>query len=154
MNHPGTGDSRKLVCLWWILVVGEQWWRHKGQHCWSASRSLGAQCYLPRAGCWPWPELTALNHWRWKPSLRRIEFGIVSRVDNASPVSFCLVASVFIQMWNTALSTSLALTPPFPNVLPAAIFDSASRQMFHCSRITVKFLPVLPQIMELWLHRT
>lgn len=50
------------------------------------------------------------NHQLWEPSPRRIEFGIVSRVGDASPVSVCLVPSVFVQMWK-ALPLHLPCTP-------------------------------------------
>lgn len=78
--------------------------------------------------------------------------GMVSKVKDASPVSVLpsVFANVFIQMWK-ALPLHLSCTPtprpPFQMSFQLLFLILAWRQMFHCSRITVKFLPGLPHIM-------
>lgn len=108
------------------------WWKG-GQGCWSASRNLGAHCSLPRAVRWPRPALSAL---KW-PALRaKPEENWVwdsFKGGRCQPcLSFALELVLLSKCEKLSLSTSLALPqtppphplPPFPNVLPAAIFDS------------------------------
>lgn len=90
-----------------------------------------------RSRCW--------NHWLGDSSLRRWD-GFKGK--RCQP---CVIfASVFIHMWK-ALPFHLSCTPtprpPFQMSFQLLFLILASRQMFHCSRITVKFLPGLPHIM-------
>lgn len=103
MSHSISGDSRKLGYILAADLLGEErqifcasWWKRgrnirmydANRGCWAPSRNLGCRFSLPREQhADPGQHSRHWNHQLGEPSPRRIEFGIVSRVGDASPVS-------------------------------------------------------------------
>jgi hypothetical protein len=115
ISHSGPGDSEKPSCIWRGVVTEQGPWS------WWASKSRGAHCLLLRAGADPGRHSQHWNHWLRELSPRRIEFGIVSRVAHANPVSFCRVVSVFIQM-GAVLPLHLSRTPSALSKCPSSCY--------------------------------